>query len=320
MVAFGKKRLLGLVVGFAVMVSFFVAPPLMAKQLHFAVLLPTMDQPHFILQRYGYEEEAKKFGIKLTIYDAGGYANLTKQISQIEDATASKVDAIILVSVDMTGTIPAVEDAIRVGIPVINVNVMCNSPKIIARVRSDDIEIGRMRGEFVAEKLNFKGNVVSINGPAGASVVSLRRQGFREVIAKYPNVKIIDEKFVAATRVAAMNTMEDFLQTYGMKINAAETQGEMGTMGIAKVLEAANRRDVIVAGADWSKDLEKAIRDGWVAGTVLQQTIMMGRLGIRTAKDVVDGKKVPPITYSPIFLITKENIDTIDRSGFELPK
>lgn len=290
-----------------------------AKELHFAVCLPTLDQPHFIAQRYGYEDEARKLGVKATIYDAGGYANLNRQIQQIEDATAAKVDVIILVSVSETGTIPAVEDAVKAGIPVINVNVMCNSPKIIARVRSDDSEIGRMAGEFLAKRLNGKGNIVMLPGKAGVSVVMMRAQGVKEALKKYPNIKILAEQYSELTRAVGMNIMEDMLQAHGNAINGVYAVGEHLGMGAVQALDAAKRRDVTICAVDFSKDLEKALRDGKIAATITQQTILMGRMGIRTAKDVAEGKKVTPMTFVPIKLITGADLPGLDRSGFEIP-
>ena len=309
---------------YCIFAIFFILPVLWissawAKELHFAVCLPTLDQPHFVAQRWGYEDEAKKLGVNLTIYDAGGYANLTRQIQQIEDATAAKVDAIILVSVSQTGTIPAVEDAIKAGIPVINVNVMCDSPKIIARVRSDDNEIGMTAGEFLAKRLNYKGNIVMLAGKAGTSVAMLRAEGVKKAIGKYADMKILAEQYSEMTRAEGMRIMEDMFQTYGKTIHGVYAIGEHLGMGAAQALDAARRRDVVICAIDFSKDLEQALRDGRIAATVTQQTITMGRLGVRLAKDVAEGKKVPPITFSPIKLITSEDLDKIDRSGFQIP-
>ena len=312
-------RGLGLWVGVFLMVPMLVMSPAVAKELHFAVCLPTLDQPHFVAQRWGYEDEAKKQGVKLTIYDAGGYANLNRQIQQIEDATAAKVDALILVSVSQTGTIPAVEDAVKAGIPVINVNVMCDSPKIIARVRSDDNEIGMTAGEFLAKKLNYKGNIVMLAGKAGASVAMLRAEGVKKAIAKYSNMKILSEQYSEMTRAEGMRIMEDMFQAHGKAINGVYAIGEHLGMGAAQSLDAAKRRDVIICAVDFSKDLEQALRDGRIAATVTQQTIMMGRLGVRLAKDAAEGKKVPPMTFAPIKLITSGDLDKLDRSGFQIP-
>ena len=144
-------------------------PPKPTKQYTIGVLLPQMSNPHFIGQAYGYIDEAEKLGAKVILYDAGGYQYIDKQISQMEDLVASKVDAVDLVAINGAGTISAVDSAVRRGIPVINCNVMTDSDKVVTRIRSDDLMVGRMQADFMAKALHGKGNVVMLRGPAGTS-------------------------------------------------------------------------------------------------------------------------------------------------------
>lgn len=309
---------LGLLVGITLMASALGTSPGWAKELQIAVLLPTMDQPFMVQQKYGYEITAKQLGIKLTFYDAGSF-NLNRQIQQIEDATAKKFDAIIITAADRQGTVPAIDDAVRAGVPVINVSAQSASQSIVARVRSDDIEIGRQAGEFLAKKLNYKGNIIMLAGKAGVGVIMDRAEGVKEVTKKYQGMKVLAERYTDMTRALGMNTMEDLLQAYGKNIHGVYAVGEHLGMGAAKALEAANRRDVAVCAVDFSEDLERAIRDGWIQASIVQQTIVLARTGLRIAKDVAEGKQVPKVSFVPTMTITKENLDTIDRSGFQIP-
>ena len=316
---FETKKWLGFFVGLAVMLCFLLSSPIMAKELHFAVCLPTIDQPHFICQRYGFEDEARKLGVKVTVYNAGGYAYLQKQIQHVEDAIARKVDVIIVNAIEAKGTVPVVEEAVRAGIPVVNVNCMTDSPKVIARVRSSDEEIGRLWAEALAKQLNYKGNIVLLPGGPGVPVTMARANAGKETLKKYPGITILAELYAEEVPVKGMNLMEDLLQTYGEKLNGSYSAGHgMGT-GSVMTLQAAKRPDVVVVSVDFSQEMEQLIRDGSLYGTVIQQTTLMGRMGIRVAKAVAEGKKFEADTYTPVKLITRENLDTIDRSGFECP-
>ena len=108
------------------------------KQYTIGVLLPQLSNSHFVGQAYGYIDEAEKLGAKVIMFEAGGYQYLDKQLSQMEDLIASKVDAIILVAVNGPGTVGVVTEAVAAGIPVINCNVMTDSDKVVTRIRSDD--------------------------------------------------------------------------------------------------------------------------------------------------------------------------------------
>ena len=144
-------------------------------------------------------------------------------------------------------------------------------------------------------------------------------QGVKEILGKYPNIKILAEQYSEMTRAIGMNLMEDMLQAHGDKIQGVYCVGEHLGMGSAQALAAAKRKDITVVAVDFSKDLEAALRDGRIAATVVQQPINMGRFGIRLGKDAVEGKSLPKMTYVPISLITGKEVDTVDRSGFQIP-
>ena len=116
-----------------------------------AVMLPNGGDPYFQAKWYGYEVEAKKLGVNLIFYDAGGYANVNKQISSIEDVIQRKVDGIIFTATSSTATVPAIEKAIKAGIHVVNDNVYCKTDMIKARVMKNDYEIGMLQATGLIE-------------------------------------------------------------------------------------------------------------------------------------------------------------------------
>jgi ABC-type sugar transport system substrate-binding protein len=148
-----------------------------------------------VRQAYGYIDESEKLGVKVILYDAGGYQYIEKQISQMEDLISSRVNAIVLVATNATGTVGAVDTAVAEGIPVVNCNVMTASDKVVTRVRSDDEVIGRMQADFMAKALHGKGNVVMLRGPAGTSWAEIRGAAFRKRLTEIaPGIKIVGEQ------------------------------------------------------------------------------------------------------------------------------
>ena len=49
-----------------------------------------MKDAYWLAVDYGVAEEAKRLGVKMQLVEAGGYTNLNKQISQIEDCVARR--------------------------------------------------------------------------------------------------------------------------------------------------------------------------------------------------------------------------------------
>src|SRR5678815_5437188 len=115
-------------------VTEYARPAKPSKAYRLGVSIPHLANPHYVGQAYGYIDEAQSLGAQVTLLEAGGYEHLDKQVSQVEDLIASKVDAIIIAAISGPGTVGAIEAAAAAGIPVINVNVMTDSDKVVTRI------------------------------------------------------------------------------------------------------------------------------------------------------------------------------------------
>src|SRR4029453_14090778 len=228
--------------------------------------IPHLANPHYVGQAYGYVDEAQSLGAQVTLLEAGGYQYLDKQVSQIEDLIASKVDAIIVVAVSGPGTVGAVEAAAAAGIPVINVNVMTDSDKVVTRIRSDDDVIGRMQADFMGERLKGAGNIVMLRGAPGTSWAEIRGNAFRkQLAAKFPNVKVLGEQYSQSTPADGLRLMEDFLQTFP-QINGVYNGADSTAVGAAQAVKGAGKAgSVVMTATDFQLDTEKFIREGVIS-------------------------------------------------------
>ncbi|MBI2160439.1 MAG: substrate-binding domain-containing protein [Candidatus Rokubacteria bacterium] len=290
-----------------------------SKSYTIGVLVPQLTNPHFLGQAYGYMDEAERLGAKVILHDAGGYQYLDKQIAQIEDLIASKVDAICLVAVSGPGTVPVVDRAAAAGIPVVNVNVMTNNEKVAIRIRSDDTVIGETMARFLHERLK-KGSVVMQSGPAGASAFELRAKSFRAWIEKNtPGIKILGERHSLNTPDQGLKNMEDFLQTFP-QIDAVYNSADFVAIGAAQALKAAGKAGkVMIVTADFQPDTERMVREGVVTQAVVQQPVTMGRWAIRAAVNILEKREVPKLLYTPILSVTKDDVATVDLSTVRAP-
>ena len=133
----------------------------------------------------GLKSEADRYGYNLLITSAEW--DLGKQISQIEDFISRKTDAVIVCPVDSKGIGSGIAEANKAGIPVFTADIAAEEGKVISHIASDNVQGGRLAGEFIAGLLKGKGNVAIINQPAITSVLD-RVAGFREAIEKYPDI------------------------------------------------------------------------------------------------------------------------------------
>jgi ABC-type sugar transport system substrate-binding protein len=301
-------------------VTEYARPPKPSKQYRIGIAIPHLANPLYVGQAYGYIDEAQALGAQVTLLEAGGYEHLDKQISQVEDLIASKVDAIILAAISGPGTVSAVEAAVAAGIPVINVNVMTDSDKVVTRVRSDDDVIGRMQADFMGDRLKGAGNVVMLRGAPGTSWAEIRGNAFRQQLAaKYPNVKILGEQYSQSTPTDGLRLMEDFLQTFP-QINGVYNGADSTAVGAAQAVRASgNVGSIVMTATDFQLDTEKFIREGVITASVLQQPVTMGRWGVRAAINYLEKKPVPPVMFTGLMTATKENLDRLDLTTLRAP-
>ena len=265
-------------------------------------------QNEFILSiQDGLRAKAAELGVKLVEQDGQGSAE--KQISQVENFIIQGVDAIILNPFDKDGCAPAVIKVVDAGIPLIVVNAMVsNIDKADAYVGSEDIIAGEIEAQYIADLLNGKGNVVIIHGPNGHSAEIQRTIGNKNVLDKYPDIKILAEQTANWSRVEALNLVENWL-TSGMELNAVIGQNDEMALGAYKAIEAAGKQDeIFVIGIDAIPDALQSVEDGKLVATVFQDAKGQGAGAVELAYKKAMGQDIPELLNIPFILVTKENL------------
>lgn len=290
------------------------------KTYKIAVLFPNAGDPYFQQKRYGYEDEAKKVGVEVTFFDAGGYANIDKQIAQIEDATQQKFDAIAIAVTSSTATVPALEAAVSAGILVVGDGVFPESDKVLKRGEDSEMA-GYNAGKFLGNALKDGGSVGLLLGPGGIDLIRLREVGVKKGIAEFPNVTVAQALNNLSDLVSSTKAAEDILQAHP-DVKGFYSFNSVVAQAIVSALKSANKKpgDVLVATVDMDPDLEQMIRDGWVQETNVAGSVLLGRVVIDTIVQKLNGVDVPKEGYLKPFEVTKANLDSFDRTILYPPK
>jgi inositol transport system substrate-binding protein len=231
-----------------------------------------------------------------------------KQIEQVESFIAQKVDAIILNPCEVEASSPAVAKALAAKIPIINVNSATSTPPT-AFVGSDDVESARIAMKFIAEKLGGKGNIVMIHGFMGQAAQIQREQGAKEILKAYPNLTLIAQQTGEWDRAKSMDLMENWIQSYGTKINAVFAQNdEMGLGALKAIQKAGLKNKIVVVSIDAIADALQAVKKGELEATVFQNAKQQGAGAIETALKIAKGQPYEKNLLIPFQLVTKENV------------
>jgi inositol transport system substrate-binding protein len=229
-------------------------------------------------------------------------------VQQVENFVAQKVDAVILNPCEVEASSPAVDRALAAGIPIVNVNSETRSAPT-AFVGSRDEESGRIAMEYIARRLNGAGRVLMMHGFMGQAAQIKRAQGAREVLARQPKIELLAEQTAEWDRAKAISLMENWIQSFGPRINAVFAHNDEMAMGAVLALEQAGRKkDVIVVGVDAIADALQAVRDGRLDATVFQDAKGQGSAAVETALKIVRKQPFDKETYIPFRLVTKESM------------
>jgi ribose transport system substrate-binding protein len=224
------------------------------------------DGPWRIAETKSMREEAAKRGYELIITDA--QKQTSKQISDVEDLVARGVSAIFLAPREFEGLAPALAAAKEAKIPVFLIDREAAGKvgeDYVTFIGSNFVQQGERVGEWLAKNTDGKAGIIELQGTAGASVAIDRAQGFRNVIGKYPDMKILASQPANFSRAEGQKVMENLIQAHGKNITAVYTHNDEMALGAIQALKAANMnpgKDVKVVSVDGQKSALEAIMAG----------------------------------------------------------
>lgn len=245
-------------------------------------------------------------GVEVVMVDSK--EDVATQLSQVENFVTQKVDAIILIPANTDATDPMTKLAVDAKIPLVYVNRKpANLPEGVAYAGSDSIVAGRLQMEWIAKKLNGKGNVVIMNGNLSQEAAQQRTAGVKEVAAKYPDIKITKEDTANWHRDEGLALMENWLST-GDQIDAVASNNDEMAIGALEAIKAAGKLGkILVGGVDASPDALASMDKNELNVTVFQNAKGQGEAGVKAAIALARGEKIEQITWVPYELVTPEN-------------
>jgi galactofuranose transport system substrate-binding protein len=243
--------------------------------------------------------EAAKRNIDLRFSDA--QQKQENQIKALRTFLAQNVKAIILAPVVETGWEPVLKEIKKANIPVILVDRgirVSDESLYTTLIASDFVEEGRLAAQWLATKLNGKGNVVELQGTPGAAPAIDRKKGFEEGLKAFPQIKIVKSQSGDFTRSKGKEVMEAFLKAEGKNINAVYAHNDDMALGAIQAIEEAGLKpgaDVLLVSIDGVKAAFESMVAGKLNCTV-ECNPLLGPTAFDAIEGVLAGKQVPKKT------------------------
>ena len=263
----------------------------------------------------GIERECASWdNIKVDSYNAESSAETQVQI--MSDVISQKYNAIILQCSDGTALAPSVKQAEEAGIPVITVNLDADTVHS-ALVMAVDYEAGRMAAEQMAKDIGESGEIAIIQGVPGLKRTDNLEKGFRDTIANYSGIEIVDAQSASFEKETAITVMNSFLQSHP-NLKGVYAINDAIAEGAALAAESAGKKGQLsIWGADGEKDALAIIESGDLTGTIYTNSWDEGSTAAKIALLMIGSEysynvleKTPQVIMEPI-VVTKDNVASI---------
>jgi ribose transport system substrate-binding protein len=235
----------------------------------------------------------------------------SKQVSDIEDLISKKVDCLIVAATNNKAIVPAIDQAMSQGIPVVidERDVSTNNYVTFASLRS--VNIGTLTAQAIAKRLHGKGNIVELAGLPGVGVSENTVTAWNKVLKKYPGIKVLDLQYTEYSPTKAQTIMENELQAHKKIDGVLSDSGIQSVAAYQAVMTAGRTKEIKAWTGDELQSWMRFIKKYNIPADVIVRPIHVATLTVHACVGILSGQKMPKEWPEPVYQIPnlKQNIN-----------
>ena len=253
--------------------------------------------------------QAKASGNVSKVIVANRNGGPTEQIADIRSLISAGANVIVINPSDRDALNTVIKQATDKGIVVVAVDQAVSEPSAYI-VTNDQVAYGRLGAEWLAKKLNGKGNIIEMRGINGVPADTDRHQGLTTALAAYPNVKVVKQTFTGWSLDPAAQQIKDIF-TSGTQFDGVWTSGIDST--IVDAFQSAKKTFVPIVGADNNKFVQQlaTLSTQGLSGAAVTNPPPIGGAGLAVGLAALTKSK----TYAHQILLTPEVWDNTTAAG-----
>lgn len=302
--------LLGILLVGSLIILLIAGTPAEKRENRVVAVMKTIDSnmEFWEVAKAGMREAAKEFNVRLEIVGPWTESDVEGQIKVMDGVVREAPAVIILSATDYRALLPSVESARAAGIPIVTMDSGVASDIPVSFVATNNIEAGEKAAAEMMRRLESGRSVAIVSHIRGATTAMEREEGARRALAadgRYPSLgTFYSNNFEERAYAITLELLDRHPHLGGIL-----AMNEVSTIGVGKAVR--DRRlggKVRVVGFDNSLVEIKMIEEGVIDATVIQKPFNMGYLAVRTAREVIDGRKPAPFLDTESVLVTAETL------------
>jgi ABC-type sugar transport system substrate-binding protein len=292
----------------------FTAP---AKRYTIALLDASTVLPQQKSLEVGVQAAASKYNVSLSVYDAGGFQNVSRQVSQFQTALAQKPDAILILPASPVALNPEISQARAAGIKVLPMLIPPPTGNY-DYAEADNLTLDAAKSvDSLAAATGGKGSLYAIMGGAGSTVAQLFQQGMTAELQRYPGLKVVFTKDLPGYSESDAQSAAESALSAQPDVNGIITNDTILGLGAAEAMKLKGLTNVPIAGIGPGNLAGiDALKSGEITVGATPPFYAVGYTTVQWALAILGGAKPAAKTITvPPMVLTKDNIGSAITSG-----
>ncbi len=297
------------------------APPAKARRAwKLCVVVPHLKDAYWLAVNYGMIDEARRLGVHMQVFEAGGYPNLERQRSLLQAcAEAADMDAMILGTVSFDGLSDLLRDVSRKKPVLATVNDIADAG-LAAKVGVSWYDMGRQVGEYLAG-LPHPGQarvpIAWFPGPRDAGWVPFVDKGFRDAIRDSP-IAIVSTGWGDTDKTVQRDLVQEALDAHPevryLVGNAMMAEAAVGVLRGRQPEGGPGGRagDIGVLSTYFTPGVYRGIVRGKIMAAPTDSPVLQGRLSVDQAVELLEGRRYARHMGPVIRLVDRRSLPHLD--------
>lgn len=306
-----RRALMG-IAGAAMMTSMMPAASF-AQDVTIPIIVKDTTSFYWQIVLAGARQAGKDLGVTVPELGAQSESDINGQISILENAVAGAPAAVVISPTEFKALGKPIDEAAK-AVPIIGIDSSADSKAFTSFLTTDNVQGGRIAADGLAAAIKAatgkeEGEVAIITSLPGVGSLDQRREGFLDQMkTKYPGITVTVDRFADGQATTGLNMMTDLI-TANPNIVGVFASNLIMAQGVGQAIAENKLGDKIkVIGFDSDEKTVGFLKEGVLAGLVVQDPYRMGYDGVKTALAVSKGEKVETFVDTGANLVTQANM------------
>jgi len=277
------------------------------KAWHLCVAIPHVKDSYWLAVNYGLVEESERLDVRMTLKEAGGYANFARHRRQVRECVDGDHDALIVGAVSYHEQNDLVAAARAAGKPVIDLVNGMSSRKLTAKSLVSFREMAARAGAFLREHADGPARIAWFPGPEGAGWVEDGDAGLRAALAG-SEIEIVGTAHGDTTPKAQRQLLETFLEE-DREVDYIVGTAVTATQAAELLAEKGLSRNIQVVAYYLTQNVYQELKRGRILAAPTDSPVVQARIAVDLAVRALEGKPYLRHLGPELYVVDRVNVN-----------